>query len=342
MQNVQTIFESARALHVPPVAENEISEDGLAVSEREYWDKYYNHPDFSYEWNNGRLEAKPMSDLRGSQICQWFQNLLYDYFRKHPIGVIVNLEIGFSLELPDKTSIRKPDMAVVLGKNPMPMYPSDCSYSGVFDLCVESLSYSSTKEVRRDTVVKKGEYEGVGVREYYILDARKIETAFYRLNRRGKYERIRPSAGGVVRSGVLPGFQFRVSDLYRQPSFEELVEDGVYQEYVLPFHQRVKQRAEQERQRAEQEKQRAEQERQRAEQEKQRAEQEKQRAEQEKQRAEQEKQRAEHAEKKLAVERRHTEQERQRAEQERQRAEQERQKAERLAAQLEALGISPE
>jgi len=270
MQNIQTAMENERAVfHVPRNPENEISEDGLAVSEREYWDKYYNHSDFSYEWNNGILEVKPMSDLRGSRVCQWFQNLLYCYFAANPIGEIVNLEIGFRLALPGKTAIRKPDMAVVLGENPSPMDPLDCSYSGTFDLCVESLSHSSSKEVKRDTVVKKAEYEGIGVREYYILDARKIETAFYRLNRRGKYVRIRPSAGGVVRSEVLPGFQFRVSDLYSRPSEEELVEDGVYQEYVLPFH---RQKVEQERQRAEQEKLRAEQAEKKLAQERQRAE----------------------------------------------------------------------
>ncbi len=185
------------------------------------------------------------------------------------------------------------------------MDPLDCSYSGAFDLCVESLSYSSSKEVKRDTVVKKGEYEGIGVGEYFILDARKIETAFYRLNRRGKYVKIRPSAGGVVRSGVLPGFQFRVSDLYSRPSNQELVEDAVYQEYVLPFHQHVRQKAEQE----------------------------KAKAEQEKARAEQEKARAEQAEKGLAEERRHSELERIRAEQEKQRAD-------LLEAKLRALGIS--
>ncbi|MCP4350602.1 MAG: hypothetical protein GY795_34475, partial [Desulfobacterales bacterium] len=31
------------------------SEDGLAVSEEEYWEKYYEHPYFNYEWNDGVL-----------------------------------------------------------------------------------------------------------------------------------------------------------------------------------------------------------------------------------------------------------------------------------------------
>jgi hypothetical protein len=128
---------------------------------------------------------------------------------------------------------------MVLNSNPDPICADDCVYKGTYDLCVESLSFFSQKEIERDTVVKKSEYEGIGVKEYYILDVRKKETVFYRLNPRGKYEKIRP-AQGIIRSGILPGFQFRVSDLYRQPHVEEMSEDEVYYQYVLPFYQRRK------------------------------------------------------------------------------------------------------
>jgi len=33
------------------------------VSETEYWEKYYNAPDVTYEWNNGYLEEKAVSQL---------------------------------------------------------------------------------------------------------------------------------------------------------------------------------------------------------------------------------------------------------------------------------------
>ena len=76
----------------------------------------------------------------------------------------------------------------------------------------------------------------------------------------------------VIQSAVLPGFQFRISDLYRQPTLEEIADDPVYRDFIYLSYQAEKQRAEQEKQRAEQveaqlilEQQRAEQERQRAE-----------------------------------------------------------------------------
>jgi len=234
-----------------------LCEDGLAVSEEEYWEKYYNHPDFKYEWNNGYLEVKPMADHRSSLMYQWFSDILRSYFSTYPIGKIVNLEIGFRLAIPHKNSVRMPDMAVVLDNNSIVINPEDCRYWGVFDLCIESLSYSSLKEIRRDTVAKKSEYEGMGVKEYYILDARGKETAFFRAGKKGKYSHIKPVNGDIIRSGVLEGFQFRISDLYSQPSLKELSGDAVYKEYVLPFYQDAKKEAEQEKQRAEQEKQRA-------------------------------------------------------------------------------------
>jgi Uma2 family endonuclease len=244
--------------------EDTVSGDGRYVSEEEYWEKYYSHPDFSYEWNNGYLEEKPMSDFKGSLVYQWFCDILRRYFRTFPVGSIVSLEIGFRLALPGDISIRKPDIAVVLNDNPAMLHLTDCNFEGIFDLCIESLSYSKQKEIIRDTVEKKKEYQGAGVKEYYILDAREEETAFYHLSPEGRYRKIRPVKKDIIRSQVLPGFQFRISDLYRQPSLEEMADDGIYSSFVLPFHRQVRLRAEQsesqlvsERRRAEQAEQRA-------------------------------------------------------------------------------------
>lgn len=119
------------------------------------------------------------------------------------------------------------------------------------------------------------------------MDARGFETAFYRRDSKGKYEKIRPQNKGIIRSGVLPGFQFRVSDLHRQPSLEELTQDDIYHKYVLPAYRDAQERAKKEKRRAEWAEQNAA---------------------TQQQRAEQEKQRAERAEKQLLIERRKAEQ----------------------------------
>lgn len=310
-----SMIRDIRQATIPPIQ----SEDGSFVSEEQYWQEYYEHPNFNYEWNDGHLEEKPVADYVKVQIYFWFLELLRHYLKTHPIARLTGLEMGFRMPLPSKTVIRKPDLGLVLNSNPMPLGDHDRTYKGIFDLCVESLSDSSTKAIERDTIQKLSEYASAGIREYYILDDRDIETRFLQ-NTNGVYQPIVP-INGIIQSRVLPGFQFRIKDLYDQPELIELAEDPVYQTYVLPEYQTEKRRAEQERLAKERETLRAEQERIAKEQERMAKEYEAQRAEQER----------------LAKER-----EAQRAEQEAQRAEQERLAKEQLAAKLRELGIDPD
>ncbi|MEZ4862055.1 MAG: Uma2 family endonuclease [Caldilineaceae bacterium] len=236
---------------------------GRFVSEAEYWDHYYELSDYHYEWNNGYLEEKPVTDYAQFQLYLWFLGLLKDFLHVNPIGRMIGLELGFRLHLPTKITVRKPDLAVVLNSNPTPLRDKDRSYQGIFDLCIESLSDSSQNDVERDTVTKKLEYAAAGVREYVILDERGQETAFYQLNARGVYAPI-PARNGVIRSRVLPGFQFRVADLYHLPHPPTLIGDKVYAAFVSPYIRAERERAEQAEVRAEQAQQQAIQSQQRA------------------------------------------------------------------------------
>jgi Uma2 family endonuclease len=223
------------------------------VSEELYWEKYYDHDDFNYEWNNGYLEEKPLATYRQSTIHRWFSSLLDQYLTIHPTARSCTLDIGFRMNLLHKIAIRKPDLAVVLNNNLIPLGDDDRSYKGTYDLCVEVLSTSSKKEINRDIVVKYGEYQSVGIEEYYILDDRGIETMFLQ-NVGGIYQPIQ-AVNGVIQSTVLPGFQFREDDLYRQPTLIELSLDPVYQGYVLPEYRQERLQRKQAQQQAEQERQ---------------------------------------------------------------------------------------
>lgn len=214
---------------------------GLKVSEEEYWEKYY---DFAYEWNNGRLEEIPLTDLQNYTMFNWFQGILNRYLEVFPIAAVMGLEFGFRLELPDKTTIRKPDLTVICKNNPVILNPSEHSFRGIFDICIESLSDLKARDIKRDTMIKKDEYASAGVREYYLLDAKGDHTAFYRLNKRGgQYQEIKAKQG-IIRSTVLPDFQFRLSDLKKQPLLQEMSDDPVYSKFVLPYYQNEKQFAE--------------------------------------------------------------------------------------------------
>jgi hypothetical protein len=190
------------------------------VSLADYWKKYYEYPDVVYEWNNGYLEEKPMSDMVTVSMYKWFFELLEHYLRTHLIGQSVLLEMGFSLTLSGKSEVRRPDLGVVLDSNPVPLLPNDKSYKGIYDLCVEAISDSSQEDVERDTVLKKRKYAEGGVKEYYILDGHDRYLEFYRLNAGGTYVPITPVKGNIIKSKVLPGFQFRIKDLFTKPSPE--------------------------------------------------------------------------------------------------------------------------
>ena len=239
------------------------AKEPLRVSEAEYWKVYYEHPDVSYEWNNGFLEEKPMPDFLSISLYRWFSRLLEEYLTVFPIGQIMILEMGFRLELgKKKVSIRKPDLAVILHSNPVEAKPLDRSFQGVCDLCIEFLSDSTPAEVERDTVHKKEEYAKAGVAEYYILDRLRKHTAFYFLNQQGVYETMEHQEPGVIHSRVLDRFAFRLEDLEKQVAFERLIEDPLYQPFLLKSFQKERQLKEKERQQKEKERQQKEKERQ--------------------------------------------------------------------------------
>jgi Uma2 family endonuclease len=233
-----------------------ISEDGLYVSEAQYWADYYQSKEFTYEWNNGRLEQKPMTDYAQFLLFSWFFGLLKDFLHVNPMARMTGLELGFRMALARKTVARIPDLGIVCNDNVVPLLDKDRSYKGIFDICIESLSDSKQTHIDRDVIDKKNEYAEAGVREYYILDERGKETQFYRLDASGIYRPIR-SEDGVIRSTVLPGFQFRYADLYRLPQPPTMLDDAVYQDFTSPFVRAERVISEEQRQRAEQERQRA-------------------------------------------------------------------------------------
>jgi Uma2 family endonuclease len=208
-----------------------LSKAGLYVDESTYWNNFYEDPDYKYEWNNGILEVKDMPTFDSAYCANWLHKILLEFLETNPIAIIVFTEISFTLNLPTKKAIRRPDLSIISKDNPVQPDNQDRSYNGIYDLCVEFLSDSKKSYVTNDTVEKKREYSQAGVREYYIIDEKKEHTAFYIRNATGRFVRIKPHQG-IIRSTVLPGFQFRIKDIYSQPALFDLINDPVYQPYV--------------------------------------------------------------------------------------------------------------
>ncbi|MDM8551596.1 Uma2 family endonuclease [Desulfobacterales bacterium HSG2] len=375
METLNTERASERGGGFSPPVGTDISEfrpfDGVRVSEEEYWEKYYEYAgpdDRIFEWNNGVLEEKPMGDHLSYLTSDWFHTLLKQYLEACPVAEIFGTDMGFRLLLPHKAVIRRPDLSLVLNTNPIRFGPLDRSYSGVFDICIEFLSDSTKADIERDTKHKHSEYAFGGVGEYYILDRLGKETAFYRLGPRGFYLPILPASGGIIRSSVLPGFQFREADLYTRPSLIKMAEDAVYKAFVLRDWQAERGRADNAEKKTEKAEKKAERAEKKVEAERRKVE----RAEKKAERAvETERKKVERAEKKAEAERRKVERAEKKAEAERKKAERavkaerrkveraekkaeaerkkaegavkaEREKARKLAEKLRALGIDPE
>jgi Uma2 family endonuclease len=178
-----------------------------------------------------------MSDREQLSLHDWFFSILREYLKAFPIAYYIYLETGIRFALPHKVSIRKPDLFVIRNDNPIQYEMPDRTYHGICDLAIESLSDSTQAEIDRDTVVKKQEYAIAGVREYYILDVRHGHTNFYQLAANNRYQPMQPQ-NGIIYSQVLPGFQFRLEHLIRQPDLIELIDDPVYQSYVMVNYQK--------------------------------------------------------------------------------------------------------
>ena len=224
-------------------------DEGRHVTLEEYWARWYENPypdiDVSYEWNNGILEAKPLANAPQLDLGFWFLALLHQYVNTHDIANLINMETGFVLTMEDaaepsgmRRAVRKPDIGIILNSNPVSWGRVDQrSFAGVCDAVVEFLSDSTPAEVLRDTEEKKRDYALAGVQEYFILDPSGEHMHFYRLTPAGQYNEIQPNIGEVISSQLLPGFQFRLRDLYELPELEEFALDDVYRGYVLLKYQ---------------------------------------------------------------------------------------------------------
>ena len=246
---------------------------GRRVTKEEYWANWYENPyddiDVSYEWNNGILEAKPLPNAPQLRQYRWSYTLLACYIQTHPIADLINLETGVSMTVQDAAFpsgnwdvVYKPDIGVILNDNPAPWGAMALrAFEGVCDMIVEELSDSTQAEVRRDTEEKKRGYARAGVKEYFILDPTDRHMRFYILTWPGRYDEIQPDAAGVIRSQVLPGFQFRRADLLDLPGLDDLALDEIYADFVIPGYAETAARLETEtaaRRRAEERAERAE------------------------------------------------------------------------------------
>jgi Uma2 family endonuclease len=111
----------------------------------------------------------------------------------------------------DDRNAPEPDILFVRHDHDDRLHPG--GVEGAPDLAIEIVSPES---VERDYKKKRKQYQRFGIPEYWIIDEEEKSVLQLRLNRRGRYDEVRPHRG-VFRSEVMTGFWLDPNWLWQQP-----------------------------------------------------------------------------------------------------------------------------
>ncbi|MDZ4764791.1 MAG: Uma2 family endonuclease [Chloroflexota bacterium] len=212
MQTVPESVSMAEAPTTPETFELIIPPSGEIVARDVSWEDFLANKNWEHvEWVDGWVVKMAGIELSHDGLTGFLRLLFTAFLELTGIGGRI-FQDPVLIRLKSIRAGRAPDLMLLLPEN-------DAEYvhnyvRGAPDLIVEIVSPSSDK---RDRVDKFREYEQAGVREYWILDPRFRELAFYQLDDNGEYERIAPDENGVYTSRVLPQFRLEVALLWRDP-----------------------------------------------------------------------------------------------------------------------------
>jgi Uma2 family endonuclease len=136
--------------------------------------------------------------------------LLKMYIDMKPLGIVILQP--FVQHLTQIDSNREPDLLFVLNENKS--YLKDNYLDGAADICIEITSPGTDAIDRGKKFI---EYEKGGVHEYWLIDPRRFDALFYRLNADGLYESQLVDVKGNYRTPLLPGFTLHVPTLWQTP-----------------------------------------------------------------------------------------------------------------------------
>ena len=161
------------------------------------------------EWVQG--EVLLMSPVSGEHqgISEFLLVVISTFVRYNQLGE-VRYE-PFQMRLAN--SSRSPDILFVSNAN-LHRLKETYLHDGAADLVVEVISPDGRA---RDRGEKFYEYEGAGVREYWLVDPDRKQAEFYQLTEGGVYHTVLAASQGMYRSRVLHGLWLQVEWLWQQP-----------------------------------------------------------------------------------------------------------------------------
>lgn len=157
---------------------------------------------------DGVIHMASPDNLDANDITTWLSGLLYDFVVEGDLGKIWILRVAFRLDLKNAP---EPDIGFVL-KNRLHLAKRGY-FDGHPDAAFEIVSPES---IERDYIKKLQQYEEFGVREYWIIDEIEETVTLHRLNKKGKYQEVRPKSG-IHHSEVIDGFWLDPKWLWQRP-----------------------------------------------------------------------------------------------------------------------------
>ena len=158
---------------------------------------------YHYELSRGYITVSQVAKLYHALIIAAVRNQLVVFQIAHPDSIFAILgSADCKLLVREWESERHPDLSVYLTK-PEGRKDSKLWRRWLPELVIEVVSERS---VDRDYIDKRQEYFDLGIKEYWIVDAKRAQVVVLR---RGKSDWIEKRVGpdGVVTTKLLPGFE---------------------------------------------------------------------------------------------------------------------------------------
>jgi Uma2 family endonuclease len=161
------------------------------------------------EWVDGEVILKMPISRAHDALQFWLRLLITEFVQKRKLGEVCGPQ--FTIRLPHRPSRRDPDVMFVANERLHLL--GNTFMDGPSDLAIEVVLPES---IQRDYHEKYFEYEGAGVREYWIVDPLSQTVSLFTLSAAGKYEKIEP-VNGRLNSVVLPGLWINNTDPFKNP-----------------------------------------------------------------------------------------------------------------------------
>lgn len=191
-------------------ASPELERDAVSAPVRATFEEYLSmeEPAMS-EWIDGEVIFMAAASAKHQQLGSFLEILLRLWVDVHGLGEVFRAPYPMRIEFLRRG--REPDVFFVSREHSHRVTP--IYLDGAADLAIEIISPDGIVRDRED---KFREYEGAGVREYWILDPEQMTAEFYELGDDGRYQ-LAKIEQGIYYSKVVPGFSLHLAWLWQSP-----------------------------------------------------------------------------------------------------------------------------